>query len=173
MIKRFIGCALLMASSATTYAASGSAAIPHFLGGPGNPNVAVDVYVTVLYFSNVTDDPITVKIKLFKHDGTLMTDDGSPTTGQFTSWQYNTYNDNVAGTSVSLTIQPHNTALFAVNPSADIAQGYGVVEWEQDSDAIAGLVAHGRFYRHFLGHNGTHNLNEMGYSIPINSGMPF
>jgi len=173
MFKKTMFAILLATASSSVFSASGSATIPHFLGGPGNPSVSVDVYVTVLYFSNVTDKPINVSVKLFKHDGTLLTDDGSATTGQFKSWQYDSYNDNVADKSVVMTIQPNSTSLFSINPTQSLAQGYGVIEWEQNGNAVQGLVSHGRFYRHFLGHNGTHNLNEMGYSIPINSGMPF
>lgn len=171
-IKKIIS-GLCVLTPMYVHAASGSAVIPHFLGGLGTSGTS-DHWYTMFYITNITDADISVNVKCFDYNGNLLTDDGSANSGKFLARRYNTYNDGLSAYSVSLTIAPHSTTSFYYgNTSTSAAEGYGTIEWTQDGSNTKGLTAFARTYRHLQGVTASSNWNESQYGIQINAGLPF
>ncbi len=160
------------------FSASGSAVIPYFIAGTGNAG-PTDVWYTYIFITNITNSTITVNVKLYDSAGVLLTDDGSPATGNIRGITYNTYNDNVTGASIALTIAPQESTGFYVNDTLGTApvfvHGHGYIEWTQNGNAATnGLVAYSRSSRIMVGSHAIPTAFGLGqFAIPINNGMPF
>jgi hypothetical protein len=141
----------LFCFSSLVFANSGSAIIPcYWTDGP--------TLQTFFFISNITSSEIHIKITLFKDDGTIL--NGS-TTGY---GKIENFQNNLTDCSISFTLGPNKSGYFGINAAA--TNGYGIIQWDQNSSTIKGLVAHGEFNYY----NG--NLNSR-FSIPINNGLPF
>lgn len=152
-------------ASASTYS-SGKAIIPFF---HENPN-----YWTGYYVSNITDNPINVTVKFYDSNGTLVTDDGSSTTGRITvaSGGYLAplnYNDHNADSTVTFTINAHCTAYFKMDLTTDTYVGYGDIQWQQNGSITQGLVCTGISW---LTNPDNPNFPDR-LPIDINGGLPF
>lgn len=95
--------------------------------------------------SNITDSPINVKVTIYKHDGTLLTDDGSSSSGiiriaDAASVMQN-YSDNNNDSTLTYTLPAHTTGTIVIT-NAITFRGYGVVQWSQsNSSAVVAMVA--------------------------------
>ncbi len=157
-------------SAASAHAASGKAFIPHY-----ESVYATTEVITEFFLSNLTGSPIDVTIKFFKKDNAsgspnVLTDsDNSPTAGVIRNENSTNYTETTSGYSATFTIEPYETSReFLITDSANsVIQGYGVIEWKQDSVVPVGLIAHGktRYWSSTTGYS--------HYSIPINGGTPF
>ena len=114
--------------------------------------------------ANITDNAISVTVTMYAYDGTLVTDDGSKTTGKITtSSNVSDYNDANTTSTLSFTIGAHCSAQFYINNSTSSSFGYGLISWSQNSSVVQGLVAQGSYY----------NSSNSRFAIIINGGMPF
>lgn len=159
----FTVCLTSMAS-----AGSGSAVIPFHRGAdnPGNY-----FYRTTIQISNITNAPIEVTITLFHWDGTLVQDgDDNMGTGLLQGYNFVNYDDDPPAASYKGIINPKESAGIGFKGIHGGLQpyGWGLVQWNQESDAAVGVVAHGyaetRFYSTNIGYQ---------FAIPINGGEPF
>lgn len=152
-----IGC--LMGLATGVYAKTGSAIIPHFQNGNDN-------YMGLFFITNITEQPINVKVTFYKTDGGLIVgDDNVRTTGitRCGGASVINYNENLEDATVSFTLGANATVwVYQVNSNI----GYGMIEWSQNSKATVGLISFGR---NQWVYNGQWNF----YSIPINNGLPF
>ena len=122
------------------------------------------------FVSNITNLPIDVSVTLYNEDGTVVTDDNSPGTGRITaniSGYLLNYNDQNTNSTLTFTISPHCTVYFKTGKiTTSTYTGYGVIQWQQSSDSLQGLVCYGIEY-------------DTGYSqliklpIEVNNGLPF
>jgi len=130
---------------------------------------------TEFWIANITDEPLDVTLTLYNQTGSVVTDDGSPSTGaitvgpsglDFTSLDYN---DNISGNTATFTLDGHcslQLRLGLTSESTERYWGYGIIKWEQDSTALQGLVVSGgRLYA-------VDNIRAR-YAIPVNGGLPF
>jgi len=115
--------------------------------------------ITCIFISNITNSDISVKVTLFKNDGTILT--GYTSCLGF----FNNFKNNLTDCSASFTLGPNKSGYLIIGiPVA--SNGYGIIQWNQNSNNVKGLVAHGQY---FFDSNG---IRER-YSIPINAGLPF
>ena len=154
-------CLVGMASMVS--ANSGKAIIPQWLSSGTN---GTNPYTSVIYISNITNEPINVKVTFYEDDGTVLVDgDNNPNTGTLrTHGNFSNYNDNPGKASISFTLNANSTVYVNSHTTAKY-KGFGTIEWDQDSNAVCGLVAFGR---------GQYYSNGWTfYAIPINNGQPF
>jgi len=137
---------LLIVLSSSLFAASGKAIIPNWTSNSPAGSVS---YFTI---SNITDNYISVTIKLYDQYGNVL----SPTS----------YRNFV---SSNTQLEPKSSGLITI--SFDTSKyGFGVIEWknlEGDDDTVA-LVANG--FRSVLVLSGSRRGD---YSISVNNGLPF
>lgn len=122
---------------------------------------------THFYVSNITDFPINVIMTLYKEDGSLLTDDNNISKGVIVgSGQLLNYCDKNTDSTVTFTLNAHCTGEVSVMYPNPLQRGYGVIQWNQDGNALQGLVAWGHmaFYK---------SSEESRAAIEINGGLPF
>lgn len=159
-------CFFMFSQGNIASANSGMATIPYFYASDGT------YYSSSVYFiSNVTEEPITVTITLYKEDGTILTDtDNDSTTGtirgtNFSS--YSEYSDINSPSSLTVTLNGLESGYLSIC-SSTLSFGHGVIKWNQDSNALYGLVSHGYMYQK---RNSTDQTSRT--AIDINNSQPF
>ena len=108
--------------------------------------------VAVIFFSNITDNPINVSFTVYGKNGELV----EPT-------RYGGMINN------NTQLAPRSSGFIEMQSTGSFNQGYIVVEWENlpgDDDAVA-MLAHG----YNIGANNSRLRSD--YAVPINNGMPF
>ncbi|MCV2883396.1 hypothetical protein OE749_01625 [Aestuariibacter sp. AA17] len=146
-------------ASASSFAAGDSALIPHVMSDDKS-NMQ-----SYFYFTNVSDAPIDVTVSLYNNAGQLITESSdSASAGVLRAYFSTVYSESGSG-SAQMTIEPNATVTLHVTEYGNF-QGYGRVEWTQDSNVRDALISHGRVYRHNNGY-------EMSYSVHINKGEEF
>jgi hypothetical protein len=153
----------LIGSQATISASSystGKAVIPYY--------IQEETFYTWCTVSNITDAPINVTVTLYDTDGTVLTDDNSISTGLIQGEGLLNYNDQRNDSTVTFILNAHCTGIFRVrHETTDRNYGYGIIKWDQEGNALQGLVA--------TCHEGGRypDGERTRDSIPINNGMPF
>lgn len=147
--------------SSLALASAGNTILPHFLSNKAS------AYTTTVYLTNITEENIDVTIQLFDESGVLITDDNGMNSGHIRKLGATptAYSENVAGETVTLTIAPRATFTLSIQPTLNEI-GHGVITWQQDSNAVKGLVGQAKTYRVLSG-------REMMHAITINAGLPF
>lgn len=172
--KILISCLIMVAcifstsvpAMASNYS-TGKAVIPTYYRGNAD--------YTEFWIANITDEPLDVTITLYNQTGSVVTDDGIPSTGaitvgplglDFTSLDYN---DNNTGSTATFTLDGHCSLQLRLNMTSESTErywGYGIIKWEQDSTALQGLVVSGgRLY--------SYDTLRARYAINVNGGLPF
>ena len=151
----------LFALSTVSYAASGKAIIPYF-----HAETTTGINYTKFYISNITNNPINVKVTLFSKDGIVFKNVGSLI---YTGVNLENLNTNLSDASLSYTLDSNKTSEIMFT-HITLEFGYGFIEWTQDSDSVYGLVAMAREIqnpcRYF-------SKNPVFSHFPINNGLPF
>lgn len=147
----------LLGVAGVTYGKSGSAVIPSFWNQYFS---ASNKKWTVILVSNITDEPIAVKLTFFSKDGSILT------TG-ITSENVSNFTTSVTNASCSFDLTGKTTGNIVIDTSS-LNYGFGLIEWSQDSNTVYGLVAHGA-QTHMISTSTGYNR----YAIPINNGLPF
>lgn len=99
---------------------------------------------------------------------TLRTDDGNLSSGAITaSSNCSDYNDDNTDSTATFSLDAHCSCCISMPASTSIHRGYGVIQWDQDSDQLQGLVAYGIFKA-----NESSN-NAASFNIDINNSLPF
>jgi hypothetical protein len=114
------------------------------------------------YFSNITNNPLTVTITLYDKTGSILT------SGFHISNNVSNPNTSPSNASLSFDLAANATCTLKIwlSSSSD-NYGYGIIEWTQNSTAICGLIAHGcDWYKNVSG-------AWTSYALPINNGLPF
>lgn len=151
----------LLGMVGVAYGNSGSAIIPSFMTTYTSSTQYVN---TLLRITNITNEPIDVKISLFQINGSLLS--GTKYVASYDN--VNNLNTSLTDATVSFSIDPNSTCqiIFNTLTSSSITYGYGRIEWYQGSKASVGLVVFG--YNTYK--------DSMGYDravLPINNGLPF
>lgn len=133
-------CVFGVSSFASTYeTASGSAYLNIFYTNSDVTNC--------INISNITDQPVSVTLTLYKADGTLIKDDGSSTTGYIKENKEDcsallNYSDNNPTSTLTFTLNAHSSGCFWIGNRSLLTTGYGVIKWSQNnSTADKALVA--------------------------------
>ena len=126
-----------------------------------------NITTSYIGLSNITDAPITVTVTLYDNDGSLIKDDNNINTGRVRGFYLINYSDQATDATATFIINPHCTGFVALAPTTDAHYGYGVVQWEQNSNVLQGLVGVGNK----VVNSGTNNPSQL--YIPINNGLPF
>ena len=147
--------------SSPSFAANGSALIPHFI-----TDTSASFY-SYFYITNITSETIEVKITFFNANGDVITDTGnSHTTGYFRAADFDTYIEPAADHSVVITLNAQQTFSMALQ-SYISNKGYGKIEWTQEnSQTRTAVIAYGRTERYEYG-------RHQALAIPINNGVEF
>ncbi len=130
-----------------------------------------EVY-TQIQFSNISDDIISVKITLYKQNGTVYKDtNGSISSGYITgdSSTMSNYNDNISSenTTTVFSLNAHSSGYINIRNDPSSTYGYGVIEWNQDNSTVRfGMIAQSCV-------NQAYNGTTIKYPVAINSGLPF
>ncbi len=144
-----------------------TAVIPHFY----SYDYTSYYYKTFLYFTNITDDTITVTLTLYDSDGTLISDDDSSTAGDIIGENFvsGTYDETLTSETMSFNIASGKTVILKFQHS-DYTLMYGMVEWSQTGSGHGrhGLLASGsEMFDHFTNHK------RYRRNIDINGNKPF
>lgn len=128
------------------------------------------INTTWIYLSNITDDPVDVTITFYNNDGTLITDDGSASTGLLKCSSggaiISNYSDNNSDSSITFTMDGHNTCNLSFGDSSTSKSGYGVIQWTQENSSVStALVGSSVWIRSDSLYART--------ALLINGGMPF
>ena len=150
----------LFAGVAIVSANSGSAIIPYF-----HAETATGINYTKIYISNITNNPINVKVTLFSKDGFVFKNVGSLITGT----NMEGFNSNLSDASFSYTLDSNKSSMFMFNHTSR-EFGYGLIEWTQDSDSVYGLVAMGKEIQN---PRSDYSGDPVFSNYPINNGLPF
>lgn len=159
--------AMLLMAAGASHAASGSALINGFRGQWTSGS---NYLINYLEITNVSDSTATVKVTLYKQDGTVITDDGSSSSGYITSVDPgSSYNDNLTGATVSFDLAAHKTTYLEVRAtSSSLVHGYGLIEWTSSGQAPTAIMAYGGSVSYV-------SSQYTSWSAPyfINGGRPF
>ncbi|TIH15272.1 hypothetical protein D0S45_11415 [Marinifilum sp. JC120] len=144
-----LACVIAMLSCSAAFAGSGKAIMPHWLA---QHNGGSNIQSSIIFISNITQHDLTVKITIYKKDGSIKTQGNA-----FTNFKNNNTEIGAGKTGV-LDIKWEN-----ISNTSDY--GYAVIEWENKNydDDVVGLVAWGRWAE----------TGPRGYAIEINNGQPF
>lgn len=153
--------------------ASGIATIPLWQGYYASVH---DQQLSTITVSNITGSTVSVTITLYSHDGTVVSDDGSGTTGFVrylspSSTISSSYDDSISTGTVSFDIGAHETAtVFLQFSSATGDWGYGTIQWTAAAGpGIKALVAHMRNNRTVA----TSGVSVSENDVMVNGGLPF
>lgn len=118
--------------------------------------------------SNITDNPISVTVTLYNSDGSILVDDNSANTGRITGTnELINFTDQNTDSTLTFTLSAHSTGIFYTYHNTPTTKyGYGIIKWQQDGNALQGLVAQGSYVY-------TSSGEISHFSIPINGGLPF
>ena len=126
---------------------------------------------TVIYLSNISDQPRTIIITLYDSYGNMVHDDAISTTGLLTgSSDFSTYDDSYPVGSIYCTLDAHSTGRFHVNElfTANVeGYGYGKITYNRSDGDANSLIAWG------TGYTCRSTYNEYAFPIEINGGLPF
>ena len=121
--------------------------------------------------ANITDDPVDVTITFYNYDGTLITDDGSRSTGLFkcptdAAVTVTNYSDSNSDSSIAFTLGAHDLCSFTMgNDYLYSKRGYGVIQWTQENSSVANAL---------IGWSLLVRANPYDRTtMAINNGMPF
>lgn len=122
-----------------------------------------------LIISNISNTAVTVRVRFFQSDSTLLIDnDNSPTSGVVRGNNVTNYVDNNLEFTAEFSIASGQTAQVGIFP-ASTAYGWGDIEWSQD-DSEAPTALLGSIWRESY----NQALGTQTQSIsPIKSGEPF
>jgi hypothetical protein len=126
---------------------------------------------TAIYASNITGEPVTVSFTFYTSSGALIQDgDDAATTGALKAYgSFTGYDESPStGESVTLVLGANQTAEVRIydNVAASYLDGYGRIEWKQNSDRAVALVSHAKFWYN-------HNNQWSMTAIPVHGGLPF
>lgn len=141
---------LLFSLGNAVFGNSGSADIPFYGASTTGAQTAINI-------SNISISTISVKVTLYKNDGTILKDIG---TDYIQGHNLSNFSDNLDSCSVSFILAANNSGYILIK-SAD-TYGYGLIEWTQDSKINRGLLAYGNYI-----------YGDGRFAIPINNGLPF
>lgn len=124
-------------------------------------------------FSNITDNPINVTVTLYNSDGTLLTDDGSNSSGILKellvggTYKFFNYSDKNSDSSATFTINAHSTEILSIGNKSYQTAGYGMVQWTQNnSTVLQGMISTGEVQIQ------TNGAFDRQYTT-VNNGLPF
>lgn len=143
----------LFSISTVTFANSGSAIIPYFL--------VATTYQPEFYFSNITNEPITVKIAFYSSNGSIISGN------YITAFSLTPITLDKSDPNVSVTFSLNGRSTGGIYISGIMERGYGIVQWSQNAQNIEGLVATSQLWYH--NSNGSWSFT----TIDINNGLPF
>lgn len=149
----------LLVIPSVVQAKSGSAVIPFYYIEKSSNHTDK----TILYISNITDQPISVDITLFTKEGTIFKD----TAGDhiFIS-NVSSYSLNNINSTLSFNLNSNATTYIVLKSELTTQKyGYGVIEWSQDSNNTYGLVASGSYLQARPG--------TSRFAMQINDSKPF
>lgn len=151
---------LVLLLATTGFAKSGSGVIPHLLRN----GTAGRIF---LYVSNITSSTVTVTITFFDSSGSVITEDAD---NDCFAYNVSNYDDSVTGASISFDLGGNDTGhirLQLANAQDPPDYGYGIIKWEQDSNARFALIAH-------CAMSYDNNAGDFSdYAVQINNGLPF
>jgi hypothetical protein len=147
---------LISTASLPASAASGKATVP-----PGDYRYFGSTsYHQLMYFvSNITSNPITVKITLYNNAGSIVT------TGFTASPNLTNVVVNPGDSSVSFTLAANATGYLMYNTSS-LDWGYAIIAWTQDGSVPYGLIAD-------VAESLTINNTWTARTLAVNNGLPF
>jgi hypothetical protein len=162
--------ALAQAGATCTGSMSGEAYVPMWESGDPSSSFLRGYNLTV---SNIISVSVDVTVSLYQAGGTLLTDDGSWTSGVISRG----YSADSAPTGYSdssgvvYTISAGQTVSIWISTGTTVRHGYGKIEWTSSTTPSSGkaLVANGEIYHDQLGSA----TKWRSTGIPINGGMPF
>ena len=120
--------------------------------------------------SNISDEPIDIKIIFYNINGQVLKDDGRVSSGNLrASGAILNYNDQLSEeASVIFTLEANKTAIISIYPPMPFfTSGYGVIEWSQDSYYYDNAVVAYGYTDRIMG------TQYATRSIIINNGNPF
>ncbi len=159
-MKKILVCLMvvvcLLGLGSVAFGKSGSAIIPHF-------DASGSVQAYYLYISNITSEPISVVVTLYKQDGSIVIGSNVSNYGAgISDWNINPNN-----ATVSFTLDSNCTAeVYTTSSLVGTTWGYGNIEWSQNSRASQGLVAYA-----FAECNSAYHFTKN--DVMINNGQPF
>lgn len=116
--------------STNAYAGSGRAFIVP-IGASYSTNVTN--LQSTISMSNISMTAVNITIKFYNYRGTILTDDGSATTGNIVAdGGFTSYSDNVSGATSTVVLPAHSTFSLTINMSQSPStpfKGYGIIEW--------------------------------------------
>lgn len=124
--------------------------------------------LTYFHVANITDNPINITITLYDEDGTLVTDDNNISTGTIIADRaLSNYSDQNIDSTVTFTLDSRSSTRIIIPLLAtDDHYGYGVIQWNQDSHELQGIVVTGGFTIQY-------GTVDTRFDIPVNNGLPF
>lgn len=154
----------LLSMTTISLAASGKAMIAPYVTESSSTGTVCKSYI---YLSNITDAPLSIKMTLYKTDGSVLLDTGnSISSGEIAGDSLGDYSENVTNGSVSFSLAAHSSGRVRIT-SSDYRIGYGIIEWTQDSQVAYGLIATGESHASLSSGVG------FCWNININNGLPF
>ncbi|SRR6266702_7186519 len=139
------------------FAASGKAIVPPFDSRYGS---ASSYFGHSYFITNITNNPITVKISIFNQTGLMITTGLTQVSSNMTNFVLNP-----GDATASFTLAANNTADLYY-PSSTQDCGYATISWTQDSTVQIGLIAD---VRELLWINNVYSFR----TIAVNNNMPF
>lgn len=137
------------------FASSGKAIVPPF----DARYIGSSAYYGEQFFvTNITSNPITVKITVFNKSGSIVT------TGLSGTSNLTNFTVNPGDCSVSFSLDANATGYVVYSPTT-LDWGYATIAWSQDSSVPYGLIADVK-----------EGLTASGYTsrtLSVNNGMPF
>lgn len=140
---------------------TGKAVIPYFYQSPDAK--------TSLLIANITDEPIDVTVTLYDNTGKIVTDDNNISGGFIVSDSaFTNYNEPTTDCTATFTLGAHGSGFFNVASGSSTSKyGYGIIKWDQASNALQGLVVSGACSTKRT------KGEESVFAIPVNGGLPF
>jgi hypothetical protein len=149
---------ILGSASISALAASGKAIVPPFDARFINSNV---YYGESFFVTNITSNPITIKISVYNQSGTLVTAGFTGGTASITSLTVNP-----GDASVSFTLAANATGYVNYSPTT-VDVGYATIAWNQDNSSVQyGLIADVKEYL-------TWGNTSAQRTISVNNNLPF
>jgi hypothetical protein len=150
--------ALVVSASIPALAASGKAIVPPFDARFINSNV---YYGESFFVTNITSNPITVKITIYNQTGAMVTTGLTAGTTSVTNLVVNP-----GDSSVSFTLAANATGSITYSPTT-LDAGYATIAWSQDGSSVQyGLIADVKEYL-------TWGSTSTQRTISVNNNLPF
>lgn len=170
-MKKFLSFVLMVTilglpmQAMATADARGAAIIPPYYGYLDGGGSFLGPYVNI---SNITNSTVTVKITLYKQDGTILYDASTNATqGYFGSRYTNNFTEANSDFTATFDIDANETVqVFWPNVGTTLdTVGYGKIEWTIASSKLPVALIAGGFVASTSG--------ESRYSFVVNNGLPF